>query len=137
MRGIWLAVLMTGALLIAPIAALAGEGAKGWYLLEPPIDETSNVDYGVQVQAPLAHWTRIATYGNEVACEAKRHENVMATKDEIVRLSKTDLLRRDVKGVRWQTRVEIFNGTLRDSRLAEASDCVPADDPRLTSGSTR
>jgi len=29
--------------LIAPFDPLAGEGTKGWYLLEPPVDETSNV----------------------------------------------------------------------------------------------
>jgi len=41
--GLW----MTVVLLIAPVNALADEGARSWYLLEPPVDETSNVVFGI------------------------------------------------------------------------------------------
>jgi hypothetical protein len=127
MRLIGLAVLMTVELLIAPFGALAGEGAKGWYLLEPPVDETSKVLFGILNQAPLAQWHHIAAYDTEAECEYKRNEAVQASRDEILRLSKTSPL----------PKLEIFKGAYRDSGLANASICVTADDPRLTSGSTR
>jgi hypothetical protein len=41
--GLW----MTAVLLIAPGDTPAGEGARSWYLLEPPVDETSNVVFGI------------------------------------------------------------------------------------------
>jgi hypothetical protein len=127
MRRIGLALWMTVALLIAPFDSLAGEGAKQWYLLEPPVDETSNVVFGILAQAPLTQWKRIATYDTEAACEYKRNEAVQASRDETLRLSKTSPL----------PKLEIFKGAYRDSGLANASICVTANDPRLTSGSTR
>jgi hypothetical protein len=127
MRRIGLALWMTVALLIAPFDSLAGEGAKQWYLLEPPVDETSNVVFGILAQAPLTQWKRIATYDTEAACEYKRNEAVQASRDETLRLSKTSPL----------PKLEIFKGAYRDSGLANASICVTADDPRLTSGFTR
>jgi hypothetical protein len=127
MRRIGLAVWLTVALLIAPFAWLAGEGAKQWYLLEPPVDETSNVVFGIWAQAPLTQWKRVATYDTEAACEHKRNEAVQASRDETLRLSKTSPL----------PKLEIFKGAYRDSGLANASICVTADDPRLTSGFTR
>ena len=126
MRRIGLA-LWTVALLIAPFDSLAGDGATRWYLLEPPVDGTSNFGYGVLDQAPLTKWTRIATYDTEAACEYERNEAVKASRDETLRLSKTSPL----------PKLEIFKGAYRDSRLAGVSTCVSADDPRLTSGSTR
>lgn len=96
---------MTVALLIAPFDAVAGDGLKEWYLMEPPVDNSSNVGYGVLDQAPLTQWNRIATYSTEAACEAKRSETVQATKEEIVRLSQTSPLQQ-----RWQTRVGMFKG---------------------------
>ena len=127
MRRIGLALWMTVALLIARFDSRAGEGAKQWYLLEPPVDETSNVVFGILAQAPLTQWKRIATYDTEAACEYKRNEAVQASRDETLRLSKTSPL----------PKLEIFKGAYRDSGLANASMCVPADDPRLTSESTR
>ena len=126
MRLIGLALWMTVASLVALFDSLAGEGAKRWYLLEPPVDETSDFAYVVLDQAPLTKWTRIATYDTEAACEYKRNEAVQASRDETVRLSKTSPL----------PNLEIFRGAYRDSRLAGVSTCVSADDPRLTSGST-
>ena len=122
-----IALWMTVVLLIARGDALAGEGARSWYLLEPPVDETSNVVFGILAQAPLNQWKRIATYDTEAACEYKRNEAVQASRDETLRLSKTSPL----------PKLEIFKGAYRDSGLANASICVSADDPRLTSGSTR
>jgi hypothetical protein len=127
MRLIGLAVLVTVELLIAPFFALAGESAEGWYLLEPPVDETSNVLFGILNQAPLTQWHRIATYDTETTCEYKRDEAVHTSRDETLRLSKTSPL----------PKLEIFKGAYRDSGLANASICVSADDPRLTSGTTR
>jgi hypothetical protein len=127
MRLIGLAVLVTVELLIAPFFALAGESAERWYLLEPPVDETSNVLFGILNQAPLTQWHRIATYDTETACEYKRDEAVQTSRDETLRLSKTSPL----------PKLEIFKGAYRDSGLANASICVSADDPRLTSGATR
>ena len=127
MQVIGLAVLITVALLIAPFDVLEGEDVKGWYLLEPPVEETSDFGFGVLDQAPLTQWNRIATYSTEAACEAKRSDTVQASRDETVRLSKTSPL----------PKLEIFRGAYRDSRLAGVSMCVSADDPRLTSGSTR
>ncbi len=121
--GLW----MTVALLIASVDALAGEGADRWHLLEPPVDETSNVVFGILAQAPLAQWKRIATYDTEAACEHQRNEAIQASRDETLRLSKTSPL----------PKLEIFKGAYRDSGLANASLCVTADDPRLVSGSTR
>ena len=69
MRRIGLAVLITVVSLIAPFDPLAGESTKGWYLLEPPVDETSNVLFGILNQAPLTQWKRIATYDTEAACD--------------------------------------------------------------------
>jgi hypothetical protein len=127
MRLIGLAALMTVALAVVPLDALAGEATKDWYLLEPPVDETSNVLFGILNQAPLAQWKRIATYDTEATCEYKRNEAVQASRDETQRLAKTSPL----------PKLEIFKGAYRDSGLANSSICVAADDPRLTSGSTR
>ena len=55
--GLW----MTVVLLIAPFDTVAGEGTKGWYLIEPPVDETSKVLFGILDQAPLNQWKRVAT----------------------------------------------------------------------------
>jgi len=52
MRLIGLTVLITVLSLIAPFDPLAGEGTKGWYLLEPPVDETSNLLFGILNHAP-------------------------------------------------------------------------------------
>ena len=92
MRLIGLAVLIIVVSLVAPFDPLAGEGTKGWYLLEPPVDETSNVLFGILNQAPLTQWNRIATYHTEAACEYKRNEAVQASRDETLRLSKTSPL---------------------------------------------
>ena len=121
--GLW----MTVVLLIAPVDALTDGGARSWYLLEPPVDETSNVVFGILAQAPLNQWKRIATYDSEAACEYKRNEAVQASREETLRLSKTSPL----------PKLEIFRGAYRDSGLANSSICVSADDPRLASGSTR
>jgi hypothetical protein len=121
--GLW----MTAVLLIAPFDTVAGEGTKGWYLIEPPVDETSKVLFGILNQAPLNQWKRVATYDSEAICEYKRNEAVQASRDETLRLSKTSPL----------PKLEIFKGAYRDSGLANASICVSADDPRLTAGSTR
>jgi len=83
MRLIGLAVLIIVVSLVAPFDPLTGEGTKGWYLLEPPVDETSNVLFGKTSPLP---------------------------------------------------KLEIFKGAYRDSGLANASICVTADEPRLTSG---
>jgi hypothetical protein len=117
--------LLTVSLLIAPFAVVSG-GVKGWYLLEPPVEETS--DFGkVLEQAPLRQWTRIGTYNTEAVCEARRSQAIRATVDEIVRLSKTSPLPpRDT-----------FRGANQDRRLAEASACVSADDPSLARESAR
>ncbi len=126
MRRIWIAVLMTAAL-VAAFDASAGEALKRWYLMEPPVDETSNVSFGVLDQAPLGQWKRIATYETLGACEYKRNEAVQASRDETLRLSRTSPL----------PTLEVFKGAYRDSRLAHESTCVHADDPRLTLGSPR
>jgi len=103
---------LTVSLLIGPFAAVGNGDAKGWYLLEPPVEETSDLGKVLE-QAPLRQWTRIGTYG--------------ATVDEIVRLSRTwPLPSRD-----------IFRGANQDRRLAEASTCVSADDPSLARESER
>ena len=127
MRRIAFAVLITILSLIARFGVLAGEGTKGWYLLEPPVDETSNVLFGILNQAPLTQWKRVATYDSEAACEYRRNEAVEASREETLRLSKTSPL----------PKLEIFKGAYRDSGLANSSICVSADDPRLASGSTR
>jgi len=127
MRRLDRAVVITVLLLLAASDAPAGDGAKGWYLLEPPVDETSNVGFGILIQAPLTRWNRIATLGTEAACEARRDAAVQASRDETLRLSKTSPL----------PKLEIFKGAYRDSGLANSSICVPAEDPRLTSGSPR
>jgi hypothetical protein len=121
--GLW----MTVVLLVAPFDAAAGESTKGWYLIEPPVDETSKVLFGILNQAPLNQWKRIGTYDSEATCEYKRNKAVQASRDETLRLSKTSPL----------PKLEIFKGAYRDSGLANASICVTADDPRLTSGSAR
>ena len=107
--------------------APAGDGAKEWYLMEPPVDETSNVGFGILIEAPLIRWNRIATFGAEAACEARRDEAVQASRDETLRLSRTSPL----------PKLEVFKGAYRDSGLARSSMCVSADDPRLASGLTR
>jgi len=124
LRRVGVAVLITIMSLIAAVGVLAGEGAKGWYLLEPPVDETSN---RILNQAPLTQWKRVATYDSEAACEYRRNEAVEASREETLRLSKTSPL----------PKLEIFKGAYRDSGLANSSMCVSADDPRLTSGSPR
>jgi hypothetical protein len=121
--GLW----MTVVLLIAPIDVLADEGARSWYLLEPPVEETSNVVFGIWAQAPLNQWKRVATYDSEAACEYERNAAVQASRDETLRLSKTSPL----------PKLEIFKGAYRDSGLAQSSICVSVDDPRMTSGSAR
>jgi hypothetical protein len=50
---------MTVVLLIAPVDAAVSDGASSWYLLEPPVDETSNVAFGILAQAPLNQWKRV------------------------------------------------------------------------------
>ena len=127
MRRIGLTDLLIVVLLSAPFNARAAEGTKGWYLVEPPVDETSNVLFGIQNQAPLNQWKRIATYDTEATCEYKRNEAVQASREETLRLSKTSPL----------PKLEIFKGAYRDSGLANSSVCVHADDARLKSGSAR
>jgi len=56
-----LGILITVALIAAFDASAAG-GAKEWYLIEPPVDETSDFGHGVLDEAPLNQWKRIATY---------------------------------------------------------------------------
>ena len=127
MRRIGLTVLTAVVSLIASFGVHAGAGTKSWYLLQPPVDETLNVTFGILHQAPLSQWTRIATYDTEAACEHGRQEGVEASREETLRLSKTSPL----------PKLDIFKGAYRDSGLANSSVCVSADDPRLTSGSTR
>ena len=127
MRRIGLTVLTAVVSLIASFGVHAGGRTKSWYLLQPPVDETSNVTFGILHQAPLSQWTRIATYDTEAECEHGRQEGVEASREETLRLSKTSPL----------PKLEIFKGAYRDSGLANSSVCVSADDPRLTSGSTR
>lgn len=127
MRLIGLAVSVTIALLTPRFDAQAGGDSKGWYLLEPPVDETLEIGLGVLDKAPLPQWNRLATFRTEDACEAKRREAIQASRDETVRLAKTSPL----------PKLEIFKEAYRDSRLAHVSICVSADDSRLTSGSTR
>jgi len=122
-----LAVLISVVSLIAPFGVPVGEGAEGWYLLEPPVDERSNVTFGILTQAPLRQWKRVATYTSEAACESARNAAVEASREETRRLSKTSPL----------PALEIFKGAYRDSGLASSSVCVSADDPRLASRSTR
>jgi hypothetical protein len=122
-----LALLIALVWVIAPSVALAGEGSTDWYLMEPPVDETSSVGYGVLDSAPLTRWTRIAKYASEAECEYKRKQASEASREETLRLSRTSPL----------PKLEVFKGAYRDSRLASVSTCVPSDDPRLTSGSTR
>jgi len=129
-RGFLVALLaggMVARLLTAEAQQAAGEAAKEWYLMEPPIDETSNISFGVSDQAPLSQWHRVATYDTQSVCESKRNEAIQASREETLRLSKTSRL----------PKLEIFKGAYRDSRLAHESTCVPADDPRLTSAPAR
>jgi len=118
--------LLTVSLLTAPFAAIVNGDAKGWYLLEPPVEETTDLGKVLE-QAPLTQWTRIGTYNTEAGCEARRFEAIRATVNEIVRLSKTSPL----------PSRDIFRGANQDRRLAEASTCVSADDPSLARESAR
>ena len=127
MARIGFAIVITVLLLAAASDASAGDGAKGWYLLEPPVDEISNSGFEILIQAPLTRWNRIATFGTEAACEARRDAAVQANRDETLRLSKTSPL----------PTLEVFKGAYRDSGLARSSICVSADDPRLASGLTQ
>jgi len=121
-----IAIGLTVALLIGASDA-AGDDESRWYLMEPPVDETSTFGHGVLDQAPLSAWTRIATFRTEAACEAKRKDEVEASRAETLRLSKTSPL----------PALEIFKGAYRDSRLAGVSTCVSADDPQLKSQSVQ
>ena len=56
MRRIGLTVLLIVVLLLVRFHAMAGGGTKGWYLMEPPVDEASNVLLGILNQAPLNQW---------------------------------------------------------------------------------
>jgi len=109
MRRIAFAVLITILSLIARFGVLAGEGTKAWHLLEPPVDETSNVLFGILNQAPLTQWKRVATYDSEATCEYRRNEAVQASREETLRLSKTSPL----------PKPEIFRGAYRDSGLSK------------------
>jgi len=112
---------VTTGLLSLAVAPSAGAAAQTWYLLEPPVDET--VEHGrVLDDAPLTRWTRSGTFPTEAACEAKRSEDARATREEMMRLSKTFPL----------PSVDTWRHADRDRRLAQASDCVSADDARLT-----
>jgi len=113
-------LLIAVALLIAPFGSLATAGAQRWLLLEPPLDGASDPGK-VLDEAPLARWNRIATYDTEGTCEARRHEAVKATRDETMRMSKSSPL----------PSIDMWRAADRDRRLAEASDCISADDPRL------
>src|SRR5262249_42550516 len=87
-----LTVLTSVVSVIASFGVHAVGGTKSWYLLQPPVDETSNVTFGILNQAPLSQWTRIATYDTEAACEHGRQEGVEASREETRRLSKTSPL---------------------------------------------
>lgn len=115
---------MTTGLLGASLGPAVGGAAQGWLLLEPPVDDT--VEPGkVLDDAPLARWTHAGTFPTEAACEAKRREALEATRAEMMRLSRTSPL----------PSVDTWRNADRDRRLAQASDCVAADDARLTSTS--
>ena len=123
---IWRIGLAVSISVVSLIAPSVSEGAEGWYLLEPPVDETSNVSFGILTQAPLSQWKRVATYTSEAACEYRRNEAVEASREETLRLSKTSPL----------PALEIFKGAYRDSGLASSSVCISADDRRLAPRST-
>jgi len=113
-------LLVTTALLGVWAAPVPGGAAQGWHLLEPPVDET--VEHGrVLDDAPLAGWIRTGTFTSEAACEAKRREALEATRAEMMRSSRTSPL----------PSVDTWRDADRDRRLAQASDCVSADDARL------
>ena len=113
--------LVATGLLGVSFAPAVGDAAQGWYLLEPPVDET--VEQGrVLDDAPLSRWTRTGTFATEAACEAKRREALEATRAEMVRLSSTSPL----------PSVDTWRNADHDRRLAQTSDCVSANDARLT-----
>ena len=136
MQRIVLAILTAVVFFIGPCDAARAEGPKGWYLLEPPVDEISDSRFRVRDQAPLTQWTRIATYDTEAACEARRNEAIAATRDELLRLSKTSPLPRTPESP-FGIRMETYKGLIRERQLADATDCVHANDPRLRSESAR
>jgi hypothetical protein len=107
-------------LLMGLFDPLATAGARRWFLLEPPVDETSELGK-VLDEAPIAQWNRIGTYDTEGTCEARRNEAVKATREETMRLTKSSPL----------PSIDTWRAAERDRRRAEASDCVSADDPRL------
>jgi hypothetical protein len=65
-------------LLFGAFDSLAIASAQRWLLLEPPVDETSELGK-VLDEAPIAQWNRIGTYDTEGTCEARRNEAVKAT----------------------------------------------------------
>ena len=114
-------VLLTGA--FDPLAAAS---AQRWLLLEPPVDETSEVGK-VLDEAPIAQWNRIGAYDTEGTCEAHRNEAVKATRAETMRMSKSSPL----------PSIDMWRAADRDRQRAQASDCISADDPRLAPNSPR
>jgi len=113
-------VTTMGWLSISLVPSAGAAAAQGWYLLEPPVDDT--VERGrVLDDAPLARWIRTGTFATEAACEAKRREALEATRAEMMRLSRTSPL----------PSVDTWRDADRDRRLAQASDCVSTDDTRL------
>jgi len=108
------------------LAPAVGDAAQAWYLLEPPLEETAEQGR-VLDDAPLTQWARTGTFATEAACEAKRREALDATRAEMMRLSQTAPL----------PSVHTWRNADRERRLAQASDCVSADDARLAPASTR
>jgi hypothetical protein len=113
-------LLMVLVLIIGAFYSLATASALKWFLLEPPVEGTSELGR-VLDEAPIAQWNRIGTYDTEGTCEAHRNEAVKATREETMRLTKSSPL----------PSIDMWRAAERDRRRAEASDCISADDPRL------
>jgi len=117
---------MVLALIVGTFDTPATASAQKWLLLEPPVEGTSELGK-VLDEAPLAQWNRIGRYDTEGTCEARRNEAVKATREETMRMSKSSPL----------PSIDMWRAADRDRRRAEASDCIPADDPRLAPKSPR
>jgi len=75
----------------ASFGTLATASAQRWLLLEPPVDETSDL-IKVLDEVPLAQWNRIGTYDREATCESRRNEALEAAMEEYLPMSKSSPL---------------------------------------------
>jgi hypothetical protein len=135
----WCGVLLI--VLCAPVAAVAG---AGWYLLEPPVEQTERdgkrrlllddwyhlpeneegMHWRIAREMRFADWLHKASFDSAAACESDRKKRG----DNAARSMRESIEREKKEGKKVPTVSVTRYAAVRDSR------CIASDGPRLAPG---